>query len=122
VPGSKLLLRAELGLGLEVFGCFVGRLGLGYLRYRLELINHSSGRLDGFMLQLDRNCAGLAPSSPEMALVALEAGSSARVDVPLVVRPERVAPRAGGELQVALRTNQTGTLFFKDWVPAHLLE
>jgi hypothetical protein len=122
VPGSKLLLRAELGLGLEVFGCFVGRLPLGYLQYRLELINHSDRRLDGFMLQLDRNSAGLAPSRPEVALMALEPGSSARVDVPLVVRPERAAPRVGGELSVALRTNQTGTLFFRDWVPTHLLE
>jgi AP-1 complex subunit beta-1 len=87
--------------------------------YRLALSNASLTPLDGFMLQFNKNAAGLAPAAQAVAAPPVPPGGAAvTVDVPLTVSPALVAPGGGSKLQVAIRCTQLGVFYFDDVLPA----
>ncbi|KXZ48196.1 hypothetical protein GPECTOR_29g103 [Gonium pectorale] len=91
--------------------------------YQLALRNDTLAPVDGLMIQTNRNSFGLSPVSQVLQLAvpggaAVPPGGVAACRVPLMADPAKLSPPplATG-LQVALRTNQVGVLYFNDSVP-----
>ncbi|KAG2441207.1 hypothetical protein HYH02_010051 [Chlamydomonas schloesseri] len=106
--------------GVSVSGRLV-RQG-GQVVYLLALKNDTAAPVDGLMIQTNRNSFGLSPTSQVLALpgpgVLPPGGVVVPVRVPLTVDGSKVTPPPlGTGLQVALRTNQVGVLYFNDAVP-----
>lgn len=111
-----VLLTADKGKGLVVRGK-LRRQG-GKTVYNLHLTNGSAGPLDGFMVQVNSNSAGLAPVDQVVAVGTLAPGGSGSAQV---VMAHNAAKQAAGpfspKLQVALRSNQLGVLYWDDSIP-----
>ncbi|GLC57766.1 hypothetical protein PLESTB_001264500 [Pleodorina starrii] len=90
--------------------------------YQLALRNDTPAPVDGLMIQTNRNSFGLSPASQVLVLAtpggaAIPPGGVTAVRVPLLVDPSKVTPPPlSTALQVALRTNQVGVLYFNDTV------
>ncbi|EFJ43916.1 hypothetical protein VOLCADRAFT_65427 [Volvox carteri f. nagariensis] len=99
----------------------------GQVVYQLALRNDTLAPVDGLMIQTNRNSFGLSPASQVLVLStpggsAIPPGGLAPVRVPLLVDPAKVTPPPlSTALQVALRTNQVGVLYFNDTVPLSAL-
>ncbi|GIL87927.1 hypothetical protein Vretimale_6284 [Volvox reticuliferus] len=99
----------------------------GQAVYQLALRNDTLAPVDGLMIQTNRNSFGLSPVSQVLAVSspaggAIPPGGLAPVRVPLLVDPAKVTPPPlNTGLQVALRTNQVGVLYFNDTVPLSAL-
>ena len=115
-PQLPLLLSAERGKGLAVYG-LLGRSG-SHVYYQLRFENiHATSSIDGFMIQFNKNTFALAPENQVIATSSIAAGERADVKVPVVVNPSLSAPAGApvsSTLQVALKTNQLGVLYFED--------
>eukprot|EP01025_Chloroclados_australasicus_P014985 TRINITY_DN170_c1_g2_i2.p1 TRINITY_DN170_c1_g2~~TRINITY_DN170_c1_g2_i2.p1 ORF type:complete len:845 (-),score=102.22 TRINITY_DN170_c1_g2_i2:252-2786(-) len=109
----KSLVTREQGKGLEIYGKLNGSLQKGDVFYELEFKNFSSDSLDGFLIQLKQNKYGLSPLDVIVNISSLSAGSTAKVSQQLIVKPDRVDPTAS-EIQVAIKTNQLGLVYFSD--------
>ncbi|PNW76833.1 hypothetical protein CHLRE_11g478156v5 [Chlamydomonas reinhardtii] len=106
--------------GVSVCGRLVRQ--AGQVEYLLALKNDTAAPVDGLMIQTNRNSFGLSPVSQVLALPAPGAlppgGVTVPVRVPLAADGSKVTPPPlGTGLQVALRTNQVGVLYFNDAVP-----
>ncbi|KAF8068431.1 BETAC-AD [Scenedesmus sp. PABB004] len=115
--GLPLLLGGEKGKGLSVAGQ-LRRAGGGGLVYDLAISNGSAGPVGGFMLQVNSNSFGVAPADQVVAVGPLAPGGVGRAAVPLAFNPAKLAPPpASTRLQVALRSDQLGVLYWDDAVP-----
>jgi hypothetical protein len=86
--------------------------------YLLAITNGSASPLDGLMLQTNRSSFGLAPGDVVLQVASIPPGGSAQLSVPMVVDPAKVAPLpASPKLELAMKTNQAGVLYFADNVP-----
>jgi AP-1 complex subunit beta-1 len=86
--------------------------------YEMAVTNVSAGvPLDGWMIQLNKNALGLAPAVQQMQLDPVLPGATASVRVPLTHAPGLQAPEQGTVLQVAVKCNQLGVLYFADQIP-----
>jgi AP-1 complex subunit beta-1 len=69
------------------------------------------------MLQTNRNSFGLSPSNQVVGIATLAPGSAGHAVVPLTCDPAKATPGPPSPaLQVALKTNQQGVLYFNDAV------
>ncbi|GFR45766.1 hypothetical protein Agub_g7219 [Astrephomene gubernaculifera] len=100
----------------------------GQVVYQLALRNDTAAPVDGLMIQTNRNSFGLSPASQVLVLSTPGGGSAVPpsslvpVRVPLLVDAGKVTPPPlSTALQVALRTNQVGVLYFNDSVPLSAL-
>ena len=108
-----LLLDAVQGKGLQVFGRFEGSPSSeAGIVFHLRLENHTDAPMDGFFIQLDKNRLGLKPQSVRLDISSLEAQHSAELWHPIVQTSAAPPVRDKLELQMALKTNQTGVLYF----------
>jgi len=114
----RVLDPAGAGRGLAADAAVVRGPGGAAGVYRLRLANTTAAPLDGFMLQFNRNAAGLAPAAQAVPVGALPPGGGAvEVDVPLALAPTLVDAAAGARLQVALRCTQLGVFYYDDALP-----
>ncbi|MEW5304817.1 MAG: hypothetical protein WDW36_007401 [Sanguina aurantia] len=99
--------------GVSVSGMLVRQ--AGQLLYSLAITNASPAPVDGFMLQTNKSSFGLAPANPVLPLAAVAAGATGTVLLPMLVDPAKLLQGAvSPALQVALKTNQCGVLYFSD--------
>jgi len=114
-----LLIDAVQGRGLQVFGQFEGHpLTEGGITYHLRLENHTDIPMDGFYIQLDKNSLGLVPQTVRLDISSLEAQHSAELWHPILQTNAVSAMGEMQELQAALKTNQTGVLYFMSQLPS----
>ena len=120
IPARKLpvLLDVTKGKGLIIRG-EVGRQSGGSLVYSLEFENVSAGvPLDGLMIQLNKNFAGIAPANQVVPVAPIAPGTTAVASIPLTQNAALVAPPpATPTLQVAIKCNQLGVLYLTDAIP-----
>jgi AP-1 complex subunit beta-1 len=83
-PAERLptLLSSQKGQGLQIDGSFCRESGKPVLR--LHLINQTSGSLDGFQIQFNKNPMSIAPAQLPIPVSSLPPGGSATGDVGLV--------------------------------------
>lgn len=95
----------------------------GSLFYALMLSNGTSVPMDGFMIQLNSNSWGLAPSAQALAVGQLQPGASASAMVPMAhsVAAKTAAGPLSARLQVALKVNPLGVVYFEDAAPLSAL-
>lgn len=98
-----MLLTAEKGKGLVVRGKL--RRQAGKTVYQLHLTNGSSGPLDGFMVQVNSNSAGLAPVDQVVAVGTLAPGGSGSAQV---VMAHNAAKQAAGPFSPKLQVRLCG--------------
>lgn len=84
-----VILTADKGKGLTVQGK-LKRVG-GRTVYQLHLSNGSAGLLDGFMLQVNSNSAGIAPADQVVAVGTLPPGGSGSAQVAMAHNPAKLA-------------------------------
>lgn len=84
-----VILTAEKGKGLTILGK-LRRVG-GKTVYHLHLSNGSAGPLDGFMLQVNSNSAGIAPADQVVAVGTLPPGGSGSTQVVMAHNPAKLA-------------------------------
>ncbi|KAI8110917.1 hypothetical protein M9434_004491 [Picochlorum sp. BPE23] len=114
----SILLSSERGKGLEIRGRICST--EDGLVYDLILENKSTGQtLDGFMITLNRNWFGLSQVKQSLDIGAIPVGSSERVQVKLTQKDAML--RDDGKfscaLQIAVKNNQQGVLYFEGEVP-----
>ena len=87
--------------------------------YDLHFRNHTSGPLNGFMIQLNKNSFGLAPSQQELPIGTLMPGKDAALCFELLQDPAKVAGPLPlhTKVDVAIKCNPLGVLYFSDSVP-----
>ena len=89
------------------------------LAYHLSLTNTSVTPLDGFFLTMNKNPRGLAVATQKLDIDVLGAGQTVELTVPLVETDAMRMPGAasgGFTLQLAMKNNQTGVIYFTDTV------
>jgi len=87
------------------------------LAYHLCLTNTSATPLDGFFLTMNKNPRGLAVATQKLDIDVLGAGQTVELTVPLVETDAMRTPgaaSAGFTLQLAMKNNQTGVIYFTD--------
>lgn len=109
-----LLLSAELGKGLLIRG--VLQKSQDALVYNLQFQNVAAGQaLDGFMIQFNKNSMGLAPASQVIPVNSINPGSTVDAAVKVVQSSNLMMQTPVSDvLQVAIRCNQLGVLYFTD--------
>ncbi|CAL8461997.1 g1528 [Coccomyxa elongata] len=81
--------------------------------FLLQLANTTQQSLDGFMVQFNKNSHGVAPASQVVQVPPLGPGETAGASVPLTTNPALINPAANpATIQVAIRNNQQGVLYF----------
>lgn len=119
-PNLPMVFGEDKGKGV-VLCAALSQQAEGYV-YQLSVSNVAVGApLNGFMIQLNKNALGLAPASQHVALDAVPPGATATARVPMVHNPALAAPEQGQLLQVAIKCNPLGVLYFNDSIPAQLL-
>eukprot|EP01024_Parvocaulis_polyphysoides_P068390 TRINITY_DN8327_c0_g2_i4.p1 TRINITY_DN8327_c0_g2~~TRINITY_DN8327_c0_g2_i4.p1 ORF type:complete len:857 (-),score=130.54 TRINITY_DN8327_c0_g2_i4:140-2344(-) len=111
--GIKPLVDFTKGQGLEINGKLHGSVSKGDVVYLLEFRNGSTVVLDGFLIQLRQNKYGLAPQDVNIGISSLAPGQQSRVSQSLVVKQDRIDPTVSN-VQVAIKTNQLGLVYFQD--------
>lgn len=96
-----VVLSSEKGRGLIVQGKL--KRSAGRTVYHLHLSNGSAGPVDGFMVQVNSNSAGIAPADQVVAVGTLAPGSSA---VAQVVMAHNAAKLASGPFSPRLQVRQ----------------
>ena len=89
------------------------------LAYHLSLTNTSVTPLDGFFLTMNKNPRGLAVATQKLDIDVLGTGQTVELTVPLVETDAMRMPGAasgGFTLQLAMKNNQTGVIYFTDTV------
>ena len=112
------LINIERGKGLAVNGK-LKRLE-NDIYYLIRFQNSSNAALDGFMIQFNKNIFGLAPANQVVDAPTIPPGGKAEVKVPVMINPALIAQSSSStpsNLQVALKTNQLGVLYFEDQIP-----
>ncbi|KAK9908655.1 hypothetical protein WJX75_001085 [Coccomyxa subellipsoidea] len=105
------VVNAQSGKGLAIKAGF-SRENNGPV-FLLQLANGTQQSLDGFMLQFNKNTHGIAPTSQVVSVPPLGPGETAGASVPLTVNPALINPAANPNvIQVAIRNNQQGVLYF----------
>lgn len=107
-----MLLTAEKGKGLVTRGKL--RRQAGKTVYQLHLTNGSSGALDGFMVQVNSNSAGLAPVDQVVAVGTLSPGGSGSAQV---VMAHNAAKQAVGPFSPKLQVRWGGTQRMQQQAP-----
>eukprot|EP00798_Chlamydomonas_sp_ICE-L_P007115 gene7115-219_t len=78
----------------------------------------STSPLDGFMLQTNKSSFGLTPVNQVLQVGTIPPGGSGNTLMLMAHDPNKVLPGAvNPQLQLALKTNQMGVLYFADNVP-----
>mmetsp|Transcript_32785 Transcript_32785/g.83205 ORF Transcript_32785/g.83205 Transcript_32785/m.83205 type:complete len:911 (-) Transcript_32785:492-3224(-) len=86
--------------------------GIGY---HVSITNSSQGPLDGLMIQTNKSSFGLSPANQVVAIPTLAPGAAGHAIVPMIVEPTKIVPGPpNAALQIALKTNQVGVLYFTD--------
>ncbi|GAX83225.1 hypothetical protein CEUSTIGMA_g10651.t1 [Chlamydomonas eustigma] len=122
-PAPQLpVLLSDPSKGLVIQGKIL-RQG-GTVTYALVIINSSASPLDGLMLQTNRSTFGLGPVNVVLQVPSIAPSSTATALVPMLYDSTKILPgAASSKLEVAMKTNQAGVLYFADAVPlASLLE
>ncbi|EIE25043.1 Adaptor protein complex beta subunit [Coccomyxa subellipsoidea C-169] len=105
------VVNAQSGKGLAIKAGF-SRENNGPV-FLLQLANGTQQSLDGFMLQFNKNAHGVAPTSQVVSVPPLGPGETAGASVPLTTNPALINPAANPSvIQVAIRNNQQGVLYF----------
>ncbi|CAK0783703.1 hypothetical protein CVIRNUC_006902 [Coccomyxa viridis] len=105
------VLAADSGKGLSIKAAFAREAGSPVLR--LQLTNGTQQNLDGFMIQFNKNAHSLAPVSQVISIPPLGPGDAAGAEVPVTQNPAMSNPTANpATIQVAVRNNQQGVLYF----------
>lgn len=87
----------------------------GQMIYQMQVTNSTGAVLDGFMIQTNKNSFGISPQSPDMGLGVVAPGAVGNARIVMIADPNKLAPGpAVAQLQVAVKTNQLGVLFFSD--------
>ena len=89
------------------------------LAYKLVLTNTATTTLDGFYLTMNKNPRGLAVATQKLDMNVLGAGETMALAVPLVINEamKTTATATTVPLQIALKNNQTGVIYFTDEIP-----
>eukprot|EP00887_Chlorella_sp_A99_P005532 scaffold1.g5532.t1 len=93
----------------------------------LAFQNAGPDPLDGFMIQLNKNALGLAPTDQAIPVGVVPPGTRQEATVQLVQRPDMLPPGPSAQpaqLQAAIKTAQLGVAYLSDVLPlsAVLLE
>ncbi|KAL0481231.1 beta-adaptin-like protein [Acrasis kona] len=109
---KNLLLSAQKGQGLEIYGAVVNQ--QGSIKYSLSLSNQSQQTLTGFAVKFNQNCWGLAPTGP-LNCPALYPGQTENVMLPLGRQSQANTTKKNNILQVAIKTPQfPQPVYFQD--------
>lgn len=113
---SLPVLLADTEKGITIRGRLTRKNGT--VTYELEIANSSPLPLDGLMLQTNRNTFGLSPVNVVLAAPILAPGSTTKIVAPMTMDASKLLPgMALAKLELALKTNQAGVLYFSDTVP-----
>ncbi|KAL6754541.1 adaptin N terminal region-domain-containing protein [Haematococcus lacustris] len=94
----------------------------GGIGYQLAIVNNTVGFLDGFLFQTNKNSFGLSPSNQTVTINTLAPGATGSTVVPLTCDSAKIIPGPPTPgLQVALKTNQLGVLYFQDTISLRAL-
>uniref|UniRef100_A0A061R808 Beta-adaptin-like protein n=1 Tax=Tetraselmis sp. GSL018 TaxID=582737 RepID=A0A061R808_9CHLO len=109
------LLDTGRGKGLRICGR-VSRTGPS-LVYQLSFHNTTGSQISGLMIQFNKNSFGLAPASQTLQVGPIAPGTTANTEHPLTANPAAAAQGpVKSLLQVAVKTNEVGVLYFNDQV------
>ncbi len=115
-PGPSLAkLLASKG-GLEIRGHLVTQPALAY---HLHLTNNSPSPIDGFFLTMNKNPRGFAVAAQKLDIDVLGAGEETELTVQVVINEamktdNATAPNAVFTLQLAMKSNPIGVVYFSD--------
>ena len=113
-PRSKLLATKN---GLEIRGHLVTQPALAY---HLHLTNKSPTPIDEFFLTMNKNPRGFAVAAQKLDINVLGTGKETELAVPLVINETMktdvgvTPPNATFTLQLAMKSNPTGVVYFSD--------
>ena len=114
-PQKPVLLTADKGKGLEICGSIVAGMG-GTFSYDLTFKNRGAENLSGFMIQFNKNSAGLVPSG-QLAVPPLGPGAEASTTLALTRHESMKSPTPASDvLQVAIK-DSAGIFYFADKLP-----
>ena len=113
-PPKPVLLTADKGKGLEICGSIVGMPGA--LSYDFVFRNRGSEMLSGFMIQFNKNSAGLVPNG-QLSVPPLGPGAEASTILSLSKHESmKSAQPVSDVLQVAIKDN-AGIFYYADRLP-----
>jgi AP-1 complex subunit beta-1 len=116
---KTLILDANKGKGLQVFGA-ITKNERGDLVYALTFENQSQQQLSGFAAKFNANCWGIAAAGP-VTCPPLNPGQSEEFYLPLT-RSGQVNPEKKNNIvQVAVKVNPIGVVYFQDRFPISVL-
>ncbi|KAJ3389375.1 AP-1 complex subunit beta-1 [Entophlyctis sp. JEL0112] len=121
VPPAAVLLDAQSGKGLEISGNFSRRSGKIYLE--MSLSNIASGvALGDFAILFNRNTFGLSPAEPLSVPTLLPGQAGQKAALSLKVDFAAGQPsNPVNNIQIALKCNALGILYFQTLLPLHVL-
>ncbi|GMH33859.1 hypothetical protein BSKO_01693 [Bryopsis sp. KO-2023] len=115
-PIYPIVLPADKAQGLSI-GSQIIRQG-GQMMYNMSFANNSAGPVDGLMIQLNNNSFGLQPGNQTLDIGTINPGAVGNTSIALTSSDAKATPPPANEiLQVAIKTNQLGVLYFQDSIP-----
>ena len=108
-PDLKMLLNNQNGKGLQIEGSF------DQLNLNLRFTNTTNNVFTGFAIKFNKNTFGIN-SNPKINITSLLPSSSQDVVIPLILNGA-ISDKYSNMIQMALKTDQTGILYFQDSIP-----
>lgn len=140
--GIAVARRSSAGVaaarGLKICSsAFMGCRTMGDLRYSLQLANMTGRGLSGFLIEFNSNLGGLAPVTQQLPLLQLAPYEVETIEVPCSLKESHVADpsshivgsgaalsftKALYTVEVALYSNELGTVVFPESIPPEVLQ
>ncbi|KAH7280226.1 hypothetical protein KP509_37G056900 [Ceratopteris richardii] len=117
-PPLPVIFPASAGQGLQISGRLIRRDGQVF--YSLAFENNTTGPLDGFQIQFNKNTFGLAAAGP-LQVPSLLPGTKADTLLPMLLFQNLSVGPPSSVLQVAVKNHQQPVWYFTDKIPLQAL-